>query len=131
MGRLGMDDKQLRDEMLAAFLAIEEHDAHVVARREFKRGEIAPLVRQSVAEQRARFHTTGEPESIALTPHKQVRNRMVPDPSMTDAEFLHQKAVEMDRANSARSKPNLSGSNANASSSAATTARTASASTAP
>lgn len=83
MGRLGMDDKQLRDEMLAAFLAIEEHDAHVVARREFKRGEVAPLVRQSVAEQRARFHATGNPESPAPRRQRPVA-RQVDNPMLTD-----------------------------------------------
>lgn len=36
-----------------------------------------------------------------------IQTRLVPDPSMTDAEFLFQKARELDRANAARSKPNL------------------------
>lgn len=36
-----------------------------------------------------------------------IANRLVPDPSMTDSEFLHQQAQERERANSINTKPNL------------------------
>lgn len=36
-----------------------------------------------------------------------VSNRMVPDPSMSDAEFLHQQTLERERADRAGTKPNL------------------------
>lgn len=36
-----------------------------------------------------------------------ITTRLVPDPSMTDAEFLHQQAREMERANVATTRPNL------------------------
>lgn len=38
---------------------------------------------------------------------RHIQHRLIPDPSMTDAEFIHQQSVEMERANATRTKPNL------------------------
>jgi len=38
---------------------------------------------------------------------REIRNRLVPDPSMTDSEYLHQKNREHDRAEAAGEEPRL------------------------
>ena len=52
----------LHDEMLAAFLAIEPQDAHVVARHEVKAREQLPIIAMSVAVRRGMTGATGIPE---------------------------------------------------------------------
>lgn len=86
-----MGQKELEAEMLEAFLAIEAQDAHVVARREVKVQEQAAVVETSVEQRRTMWGATGE---IDATPRALDRlgNRLVPDPSMTDSEYIHQRA---------------------------------------
>jgi len=57
-----MGTDELHDEMLAAFLAIEAQDAHVLMRREVKAREQIPFIAMSVAVRRGMTGATGVPE---------------------------------------------------------------------
>lgn len=85
-----MGADELHDEMLAAFLAIEAHDAHVVARREHLAGEQREVVATSVAIQRRMFGATGE-VSEAVSEPRVSGSRRVADPMLTDAEYYHKR----------------------------------------
>ena len=49
------------------------------------------LVERSVSERRKMWRSTGEPEGEVKPLPKKIDNRLVPDPLMTDSEFLHQR----------------------------------------
>lgn len=82
-------------------------DAHVEPWHEMRREQEFEAVAGSVARQRALIGATGNPERSDAGPKRVEQSRSIPDPSMTDAEFLYQKRREQDRSERLGVKPRL------------------------
>ena len=89
MGPWMETEVELTDEMREAIAA----EIHANARLD---------VRRSVAFIRRTTGATGNPETLDQSAKVHMGNRMVPDPMMTDAEFLHQKASNPTKPNIGR-----------------------------
>lgn len=99
--------------MLEAFLAIEPRKGKtrrlnlLPAGAEALSAKAAEDARLSVRLQRRLTGATGIPERLTNAVRKALEQRLVPDPMMTDSEFLYQKRREHERAERFDRKPNL------------------------
>lgn len=89
-----MGHDALREEMLAAFKAIDPPVAHVEAWREKRRAEEALEVGQSVLARRRMVGATGQPEAVSDV-RPDAAHKMLPDPYLTDAEYFAKRRTQL------------------------------------
>lgn len=91
---MGKGHEALREEMLAAFLAISPPDAHVEAWRARRRAEMAVDVDQSVIARRRMSGASGAPEAVSDA-RPDAAHKMLPDPYLTDAEYFARRRTQL------------------------------------